>query len=858
MYLIGQSNKFLEQANVKIEITSTVTNSQNGYEQLGFESYDHGSLALKDQFRASVDLGSQCQEGQSYDLGAGQQQDGSNHLTDLGDGKLTVEQSNITSLKEIYKEYSNRRQADSLYPSLVTDWIQSINLKRDQGQLDTSRVPRDIENEQIEVHLNKIRGQFESFGLIIDQELQEQIVEKVAFKDLAWVKPCFAIPKSDSGKWRKITDCSILNRFLRTNHFIMEDINTEQVLSLQCNVLWGETCNINISQEVETSYEVNQKEVGSERRILLRQSDLSMSRQRKSGVQKVEYPADSLRIRLEDLGKQILPLTNVRNRIPRMAYQLKTQSDNDVKPQKIEDVKSVWKMEKKNSAKDFSQSQISSKFHRSFEFPEAINLQNGPPHEKAQQDEAKSSDYKRMKQQDVSVQDNIVGSFLVKEQDRVEQTDQSHSVATISHPTNGRISGLMGCNTQHQQQQVRDMVLGDCNNHWRLTSSNQRETAAVLCGLLRSAPFLREQQVQSLKFETESSSTAYNLSRGAAATSPLKLNDRKLEVAEDLDLLIHALHIHGKENMIPDSLSRLGTSGDYSLKEDILQKVPYLHPPIPLIQQTLNKLMKEKEQAWMILPNWPSQPWWPVLMKMTSRLIILGENADVSVPGGKMKKQKKHLPPGRMMAVILEVSKEKNNSDGFLIKEALQALPHKTSQTVGMKLEEDIVKDQGNMMNTGSGFKKEKINGVALQQIMKKPQAGMWKLIKEERVWNYDQLLRYIKGKSDQKMKLSEMEFLGIVIATINGYSTQSMFKRHDTSVTVIFRPLEDLSICPTQWLSFWMSRRKKKDEKLPVWWLHSMNRAASYEQTSKAVHIIIKACKIPQVAQSPRSDLPQ
>ncbi|KAA6321529.1 MAG: hypothetical protein EZS28_054545, partial [Streblomastix strix] len=173
---------------------------------------------------------------------------------------------------------------------------------------------------------------------------------------------------------------------------------------------------------------------------------------------------------------------------------------------------------------------------------------------------------------------------------------------------------------------------GDWNNHWRLTSSNQRETAAVLCWLLRSAPFLREQQVQSLKIETDNSSSAYNLNRGAAAISLLKLTDRILEVAEDLELQIHAFHIHGKENTIPDSLSRLVTSGDYSLKEEILQEVllmlkirpsidmfsnrrnrkfrrfmslsqdkwavaqdclpiswqlevPYLHQPIPLIQQ---------------------------------------------------------------------------------------------------------------------------------------------------------------------------------------------------------------------------------------------------------------------------------
>ncbi|KAA6381032.1 MAG: hypothetical protein EZS28_023443 [Streblomastix strix] len=44
----------------------------------------------------------------------------------------------------------------------------------------------------------------------------------------------------------------------------------ESVLSIQSNVLWGETCSINIPQDIETSYETDQGEAGSERRILLR------------------------------------------------------------------------------------------------------------------------------------------------------------------------------------------------------------------------------------------------------------------------------------------------------------------------------------------------------------------------------------------------------------------------------------------------------------------------------------------------------------------------------------------------------------------------------------------------------------
>ncbi|KAA6374341.1 MAG: hypothetical protein EZS28_030132 [Streblomastix strix] len=147
----------------------------------------------------------------------------------------------------------------------------------------------------------------------------------------------------------------------------------------------------------------------------------------------------------------------------------------------------------------------------------------------------------------------------------------------------------------------------------------------------------------------------------------------------------------------------------------------------------------------------------------------------------------------------------------------------------------------------------EKIRGVAFQQILKKPQAETSKPIKE-----------------DQTLQLTEMEFLVLVIATIMEYSTirltevhksmvsklpkrcwqvkAAMFERHDTCITVIFRTLEDLRISPAQWLSSWMSGRKKKNKNLHIRRLYSKNRAALHEETSKAIHFVMRACKIPTV----------
>jgi hypothetical protein len=45
--------------------------------------------------------------------------------------------------------------------------------------------------------------------------------------------------------------------------------------------------------------------------------------------------------------------------------------------------------------------------------------------------------------------------------------------------------------------------------------------------------------------------------------------------------------------------------------------------------------------------------------------MILGKGEEVLTAGGKMRKKKKHLPPGKMLAVLSEAKEEKICSDGF-------------------------------------------------------------------------------------------------------------------------------------------------------------------------------------------------
>ncbi|KAA6399818.1 MAG: putative Transposon Ty3-I Gag-Pol polyprotein [Streblomastix strix] len=136
---------------------------------------------------------------------------------------------------------------------------------------------------------------------------------------------------------------------------------------------------------------------------------------------------------------------------------------------------------------------------------------------------------------------------------------------------------------------------GKWSQTWHLTSNNQREAEAILCALRRSEIFLKERQIKSLKIETDNTSAAFNINRQSAAIALAKLVDRTLEIAEILSLQLHAFHIPREANKIPDSFSRLATSGDYSLYQEVFEeamRAPKTRPSIYIFANRQNRKLK--------------------------------------------------------------------------------------------------------------------------------------------------------------------------------------------------------------------------------------------------------------------------
>ena len=81
----------------------------------------------------------------------------------------------------------------------------------------------------------------------------------------------------------------------------------------------------------------------------------------------------------------------------------------------------------------------------------------------------------------------------------------------------------------------------------------------------------------------------------------------------------------------------------------------YAFPPFCMIPRTLHKITKEKASGILVVPDWPSQPWYPKLAKMLKNnpvLVSARENL-LSLPQNP---EEKHRLRKSLRLIICEVS----------------------------------------------------------------------------------------------------------------------------------------------------------------------------------------------------------
>jgi hypothetical protein len=80
-----------------------------------------------------------------------------------------------------------------------------------------------------------------------------------------------------------------------------------------------------------------------------------------------------------------------------------------------------------------------------------------------------------------------------------------------------------------------------------------------------------------------------------------------------------------------------------------ISETAYALPPIQLIPRVLKKLWMEKREALMVVPEWPSRPWWNLLQEGVTSQVRLGK-AEVALQlGSGAAEAGFKLPPGNMI-----------------------------------------------------------------------------------------------------------------------------------------------------------------------------------------------------------------
>jgi hypothetical protein len=213
-------------------------------------------------------------------------------------------------------------------------------------------------------------------------------------------------------------------------------------------------------------------------------------------------------------------------------------------------------------------------------------------------------------------------------------------------------------------------------------TSNQRETSAVLRALKYFRPELAAARVSAITVRSDNAPTVCNLQRQGAGLALLQLTRAIFRILQGMDIRLHVAHIPGRENEMVDSLSRMEVTGDYALKQEVFNRtllmlqvlptvdlfahrfnnklsrfvamngllavgavatdafafswrgeLPYAFPPVQLVGQVLQRIQQEDMLAVLVVPKWPSQPWWGLFRDMAIRTCELGSMDEVLTPG---------------------------------------------------------------------------------------------------------------------------------------------------------------------------------------------------------------------------------
>ncbi|KAA6367443.1 MAG: hypothetical protein EZS28_037031 [Streblomastix strix] len=541
---------------------------------------------------------------------------------------------------------------------------------------------------------------------------------------------------------------------------------------------------------------------------------------------------------MKDISQEVRPGIIKSSRVSDMVDRLRTGSIINDRSQVEENDSSDRIMEKDRTKRTICGSEVICKLHKFDKLSEIVDQTRRTPFEEVKQSQTLGCADKRMELNCVSQHVSPEGDILVETMIQKNKPNQ----ATLILP---------------------QAILA---TYASKTNSNQREAAGIHCAHRRSEIYLREKQIRSLKIETDSSSAAYQINRGSATVALVMLTYRILEAAEDLNLQLHAFHIPGKLNVIPDSLFGLSTSGDYQILQDVLMEalfalqicpsidmlanrrnrkfkrfmilvldnwamgqdclshllsgeVPYLHPPIPMIQATLNKAKQE-----VACPSGSSSEVCECRKQRgrfeasrtdakSEKTPSTGRNTRSAARGEKGEQLFKWILSRRLFASeaidkVIEgwhsiwrrhrqgigefeefwMKQGKSWEDLVTVKDPQVVISNFQAQ-YGRSKSTDA---NANACRTAIGmlfrilyFQGKEINVIVQNQMIKKPQYTTRKKRKEEPIYKMNILLKQIQGKFGYIEQLSDQEHIGCAISLIIAFATLRLTEIHRAKATM-------------------------------------------------------------------------
>jgi hypothetical protein len=92
--------------------------------------------------------------------------------------------------------------------------------------------------------------------------------------------------------------------------------------------------------------------------------------------------------------------------------------------------------------------------------------------------------------------------------------------------------------------------------------------------------------------------------------------------------------------------------------------LPYLFPPVQLLLRVLAKVRDDGVRVVVVVPMWPSQPWWTLFQTMQTNTVALGDAANVLLSNPAMTDSNVtlRLPPGIVLMAIVNPSRPTTDS----------------------------------------------------------------------------------------------------------------------------------------------------------------------------------------------------